>query len=233
MFHLRLLYPKFKIKFDWKFNKIYIYVSLPLVLASAAEFINLKIDTVLIGSLLNETSIGFYSAAYSVFMGATFIPLALTKVFFPNFVELIKTNRKEAFQLLNKYSLYFTLYSITIGFVFYFFSNTIIYILYNDDFYSSIKVLQSLSIALIAIVLNRLYNYTLIALKEDKYYLYITVFGSFINIISNLIFIPIYGIISASFTTFITELIIFLLAYIKINSLKKNTTYSHLLDINE
>ena len=158
-YEIKKIAPNFKVLFNLRFNKVYIYTSFPLVLASAAEFINLKVDTIFIGSMLNEVSAGYYSAAYSIFMGATFIPLALTKVFFPNFVGLYHHNKKSAFELLNNYSLYFIIYSLVIGFIFYFLSKFIILLIFGDNFNSSIEVLQLLSFALFAIILNRLYNY--------------------------------------------------------------------------
>jgi len=221
-YEIKNIAPNFKILFNLRFNKKYIYISFPLVLASAAEFINLKVDTIFIGSMLNEVSTGYYSAAYSIFMGAIFIPLAMIKVFFPNFISLFQHNKKAAFELLNKYSTYFIIYSLVIGLIFYFFSKFIILLIFGDDFNSSIEVLQLLSFALFAIVLNRLYNYVLIALKQDKYYFYITLIGTLFNVTLNFFLIPLYGIVSAALATFITELVVLLLAFIKINRIKKN-----------
>ena len=220
-YEIKKIAPNFKVLFNLRFNKVYIYTSFPLVLASAAEFINLKVDTIFIGSMLNEVSAGYYSAAYSIFMGATFIPLALTKVFFPNFVGLYHHNKKSAFELLNNYSLYFIIYSLVIGFIFYFFSKFFFLLIFGDNFNSSIEVLQLLSFALFAIILNRLYNYVLIALKQDRYYFYITLIGTLFNISLNFFLIPLYGIVSAALATFVTEFVVLLLAFMKINRMKK------------
>ena len=220
-YEIKKIIPNFKVVFNPRFNKKYILISFPLVLASAAEFINLKVDTIFIGSILDEVSTGYYSAAYSIFMGATFIPLAMIKVFFPNFVDLFQNNKKDAFDLLNKYKLYFIIYSLTIGLIFYFFSKTIILLIFGDEFNSSVEVLQLLSFALFAIILNRLYNYVLVALKQDKYYFKITLIGTLFNVSLNFFLIPLYGIVSAALATFITEFVVFLLAFIKINRIKK------------
>jgi len=218
-YEIKNLILNFNILFNFRFINKFIYVSFPLVFASAAEFISLKVDTIFIGSMLGEESAGHYSAAYSVFMGAIFIPLALTKVFFPNFVSLCQFDMKGAFKLLSRYRNYFLIYSLIIGLIFYFFANYIIMLIFGDGFSSSINILQFLSLALFSIILNRLYNYVLIALKEDRFYFYISFSGALVNVSLNFFLIPVYGIVGAAVSTIITELLVFILSISRVNKI--------------
>jgi O-antigen/teichoic acid export membrane protein len=217
---VKIIVPNFKILFNKRFNKTYILLSFPLVMASAAEFINLKIDTVFIGSMMNEISVGYYSASYNLLMAATLIPLALTKVYFPNFIDYYKDDKLKAFGLLKRYNFYFIVYSILVGIIFYFLAPYIINLIYGDEFNSSIEVLQYLSFALIVLTLNRLYNYTLLAMKQNSYYFNITFFGMCINLILNYILILKYGILGAVFTTIVTEFVVMALGIYKIKLIK-------------
>jgi len=217
---VKAIVPNFKILFNKRFNKTYILLSFPLVMASAAEFINLKIDTVFIGSMMSEIDVGYYSASYNLLMGAILVPLALTKVYFPNFIDFYKNDESKAFALLKNYSIYFIFYSILVGVIFYTLAPYFITIIYGDDFLASVDVLRYLSFALIVLVLNRLYNYTLLAMKQNNYYFKITVIGMCINLVLNYTLILKYGIIGAVFATIVTEMVVMGLGIYKIKKLK-------------
>ena len=217
---IKIIVPDFKIVFQKRFNKKYILLSLPLVMASAAEFVNLKIDTVFIANMMSETDVGYYSASYNLLMGATLVPLALTKVYFPNFIGYYTKDKAKAFMLFKQYNFYFMVYSFIMGIIFYFLASYIITVIYGKSFYNSIVVLQYLSFTLIVLVLNRLYNYTLLALKQNNYYFKITFFGMCINLILNYILILKYGILGAVFATIFTEMVVMSLGYYRIRKIK-------------
>jgi O-antigen/teichoic acid export membrane protein len=213
---VKVIVPSFKILFHKKFNITYILISFPLIMANAAEFISLKIDTVFIGAMMDEISVGYYSASYNLLMGAIFIPLALTKVYFPNFIKYYKNDKLKAFKLFKKYNLYFLIYSIFVGIIFYFLAPYIINFIYGAKFESSIEVLRYLSFAIIVLVMNRLYIYTLLAMKKNSYYFKITFFSMYVNLILNYILILKYGLLGAVVATIITEFLVMVLGYYKI-----------------
>jgi O-antigen/teichoic acid export membrane protein len=216
---IRKIYPDFNIRFDLRIIPKYIKVSIPLVFAAAAEFFNLKIDNVLISVLIDETSSGYYSASFNIYMAICLIPLAITKVYFPNFLEKFRRDKFLAFKFLSKIKNYFLIYCFLFGPILYFLSDFIIVKLYTDSFSDSIIVLKFLSVGLVPIILNRLYNYTLVALKQNSYYFKITAFGSLINISFNLLLIPEIGILGAAISTIFTELFILFGSYIKIKKM--------------
>ncbi|RLA07950.1 MAG: hypothetical protein DRQ51_04235 [Gammaproteobacteria bacterium] len=219
---VKIIIPNFKIIFNKRFNKTYILLSFPLVMASAAEFISLRIDTVFIGSMMDEISVGYYSASYNLLMGAILVPLALTKVYFPNFIDYYKEDKDKAFDLFTKYNIYFIGYSILVGITFYLLAEYFISFIYGDGFESSVKVLKYLSFALIVLALNRLYNYTLLAMKQNSYYFKITFIGMCLNLILNYILILEHGILGAVFATIFTEMVVMVLGIWKIRKLKNN-----------
>lgn len=220
LYQVRKLAVNFSIRLNLRFCKPYIVVAFPLVLASAAEFINLKIDTVFIGSLINEERVGIYSAAYNLFLAMTLIPLALTKVYFPNFIDYYQKNKSGAFALHKRYLMLFVVYSIIVGGSMYMVAPWVIDFLYGGKFIDSIEILQYLSGILFVIVLNRLYNYTLVALKQNKYYFKITFIGMLFNLTLNYVLILNYSLLGAVMATFITEFIILCLSVWKVETLK-------------
>ena len=214
------LLPRFGIRFDRKFNLRFILMSLPLVATGAAEFISLRVDVIFIANMLSREDVGFYSASYNIFLAASLIPLALTKIYFPNFVTRYSEDREKAFALFATYAKLFFLYSIAFGFVFYFFSNQIVGYIYGDKFSSSISLLELLSLALVMISLNRLCNCTLLAAKENSYYFRITLIGMLTNLILNYLLIGRIGAVGAVIATIATELIVLVLGISKIIKLR-------------
>ena len=150
------------------------------------------------------------------------MPLALTKVYFPNFIDLYKSDKDKAFNLFNKYNIYFIGYSFLVGITFYLLAEYFINFIYGDGFVSSVEVLRYLSFALIVLILNRLYNYTLLAMKQNSYYFKITFIGMCINLILNYILILEYGILGAVYATIFTEMVVMVLGIWKIRKLKSN-----------
>lgn len=72
----------------------------------------------------------------------------------------------------------------------------------------------------VIIVLNRLVNYTLVALKENRYYLRITLIGTIINILSNFYLIKYFDILGAAYSTLVTEALILFLGLHKLYKMK-------------
>ena len=111
-YEIRKFENSFRFQLNLKFSKTLIFLSFPLVLASTAEFINLKIDNIFISYILDEEAVGYYSASFNIFMALTLIPLGLTQVYFPNFIEAFKKSRNIAFSLFIKYLKLISIYSI-------------------------------------------------------------------------------------------------------------------------
>lgn len=218
--NIRALFPEFSVIFNKRFNKVFILTSMPLIFASAAEFINLRIDTVFLASILDQKAVGLYTAAFNVFIALTLIPLALNKVFFPNFIDHYIEDSKKAFKLFNQYTKYLALYSIIVSVVLLGFSDLVISILYGQRFETSGDLLMYLAFALPGVIINRHYKYSLLALRENAYYFKITAAGSFMNLGLNYFMISSYGIVGAVVATVITEVIVMAFGYRKLTQIQ-------------
>ena len=89
--------------------------------------------------------------------------------------------------------------------ILFFGSDLIIRILYTGKFAEAAPVLKILSFALIGLALNNLTGIILNGLGFFRKNMNVTLLGLIINVILNLIFIPMYGIAAAAIITVITE----------------------------
>ncbi len=205
---------KIKLKLNWKLQKKYIYLSFPVSIAALSEFLNLKIDTIMLGILSSNFELGLYSASYTIYLGLLMIPLSLTKVFNPIFIEKSIKDLKLASNLFYKFLLLYLLYSLLVIFLMRYSTSFIIEFAYGSKYLSASNILFYLLLALPFISINRLVNYSMIALGKQKLYMYYTVVGTLINFSINLYLIPIYGAFGAVIATIITEFFIFLIGSI-------------------
>lgn len=189
--------------------KIMIVTSAPLMLAAAAEFANLKISTLLLGYYYNETEVGLYSAAFSVLLVSVLVPLAVTKVLFPNFIQVFHSeSRLRAFEFLKLYAISFCLYGILVAVFLSLFSEFLINTIYGFGFERASVALGVLGIGVPFIVLNRLFNYILVAVQKDKNFFVINFIGLIVNLVLNVAFLPKHSIFGAAVATVITELFV-------------------------
>jgi O-antigen/teichoic acid export membrane protein len=183
-----------------------IIISLPLTLIAITEYLNLKIDNLLLSILDSESSVGFYAAAFQILMAFILLPLALIKVLFPNLVEVINKNSVSAItRILWIYTIGFLIYSFIVIIFIIFLGDFIIVLLYKEKFLASVGFLNYLIIGLPVIILNRLFNYVLVAMRKNNELLIITLAGVLVNIILNILLIPKYSIIGCIVATVVSE----------------------------
>jgi PST family polysaccharide transporter len=206
--YTRLVNIRFSVIPKYKLYRFYVLSSYPILGAALAELINLKIDTLMLGSMRGHDELGLYTASYTVYVGFTLISLSLTKVFSPVFIRLLTNDKIKARGLFIKFFCLNLLYSLIIIVFLVLFSNDIIHMLYGSQYKLSGNILMYLAFALPFINLNRLVNYSIIGAGGQKSYFNYTLIGSIINISINLWLIPIYGVIGAVIATSVTEAVV-------------------------
>jgi O-antigen/teichoic acid export membrane protein len=212
-----------KISADWKFWKPYIRESFPLMLAGTTETINLKIDTILMGSMRNDLDTGHYTAAYNFYLGIMILPYALLTSFFPTFTRTMNTSKEEGWQIFQKMFWVIGAVATLLGFIVSLISEEMIQLLYSSEgFAASVIPLKILCYGLPFVLLSRLCSYALLSLGKQTLVFYASAVGSVFNITANIILIPIYSGVGAAFTTIATEAII-LIFFMRIISKLRNS----------
>ena len=206
-------YPNY---FNLRLIKKLILVSLPLIFISFSEFVTLKFDQIILGIIRTEQEVGLYAAAVNIVLAYSLISLAVTQVFFPNYIQKLVRSSGEArkyFFLVVKVFLAFSLIMVVTTFIL---SDFIILTVYGKEFMPASEALIILSLSLFFITVNRLTSTAINAHGKYIYTLKITITGMVINLVLNFLFIPTYGFIGASVVTIISEGIVAILGYISV-----------------
>ena len=79
---------------DWKFNKTFatllLKTSFPLLLSSAAVVVYQRIDQVMISKMIDNTSLGYFSTAFSFISIGMFVPTIVIQTVSPILVKYRK-----------------------------------------------------------------------------------------------------------------------------------------------
>jgi|SRR3989344_2637990 len=194
--------------FKWKIRvhtmKNLIHDSWPLILSGLAIMMNLRIDQIMIGQMINSDALGVYSVAVTLSESWYFIPMIITGSIFPVMITLRDLDKKLYFKKLQRVYDIFTWFSIGIAIVITFLSNSVISLLYGPNYMGASTVLSIQIWAGVFVFFGVVSARYFVIENLTKISLYRPLIGMGINIILNFILIPKYGIIGASISTLIS-----------------------------
>ena len=108
-------------KWDSKIAARLLLDSWPLMFSYMSYLMYAKIDRIMIKEMLDEYSVGVYSAAYVIYEAPLFISLMLAKSIYPLLVQYYHDNKDKLFNFYTILSSYMTLLSYILVLFFYIF----------------------------------------------------------------------------------------------------------------
>jgi PST family polysaccharide transporter len=193
--------------FEWKIKTVTIKKlfkdSWPLILSSIAVMIYMKIDQVMIGSILGERDLGIYSAAVKISESWYFIPTIITGSVFPAIIKARKKSKDiyiKKMQLLYDFFTFFTIITATSIAVF---SSFIINVLYGPEYIEASTVLSLQIFSGIFVFMGVASSSHLVVDNAIKINFYRTFFSAILNVFLNLLLIPMFGIKGAAIASLI------------------------------
>ncbi|QQS35235.1 MAG: flippase [Ignavibacteriales bacterium] len=176
----------------------------PLILSGIVISVYMKIDQVMIRNMLDDKQTGFYAAAVKLSEAWYFIPMAICTSLFPAIVNAKQMSHELYINRLQK--LYDMLAAISIGIALpvTFLSTFIISILYGEKFLPAADVLTIYIWAGVAVFLGIASSQYLINENLTKLSFYRTFVGMVVNVILNLVLIPVYGIVGSAIATLVS-----------------------------
>lgn len=204
-----VLYRRFKLSFrHWRFSrplaKGILKESYPLVFAGLMVTINAKIDQVMLRSMASEAELGWYAIAVRLTEIWFFVPQILKVSFFPNLVYTKKIDHQYYLKQLQMLGSLLTLFSYSVIIFYLIFSSLIISILFGENYQPATNALLVLPFILPFISMNNIKNTYLIIGHRTHYKLIFSLSAALINILSNLILIPKYGMMGACYSSLLS-----------------------------
>ena len=181
---------------------------------SLASTIYVYSDITLITFFEGNKATGIYSISVKIYTIAKQLINAIISVAIPRAAVYWKDKDKTSYnQLLNKmiHAVFWFALPMTIGL--FALSNNAIRLIAGDSYIEGSTSLRILSVAIFFAVMSYLFVYlVLITIGMEKICFKVTLISAIINVLLNLIFIPILGINGAAITTLISELLVLFLS---------------------
>lgn len=200
---------KMRLQWDYSLAKALLKRSYHFIISAVAIMFYMQMDKVMIGKMLGEEPLGYYSAASTVANLWLFVPRALINSARPIVLEGKKikseNNESEYINRLKKLVFSIILLGLMVGLVFTVFGKVIVGVMYGKEYSPAISVLNILIWATCLAQLGSVNGIWIASEGYNKWLKYTTFFGAFVNLILNYVFIGRIGIIGAAIATLLAQ----------------------------
>ena len=203
--------------------------SIPIGLFSVMVSIMNNIDLSLIGILLTDFKYeaGIYNAAYKIVFLAIVPSIIIQNAFFP------QLSRAEGIEnrvnLFGKYSKAIHVIGAMTAYITYFYSDFLISTLLNSDYQGSIVLMKLFAFSIFIVFINVSLSSTLVAWKMEKLVVYATIYAVIMNILIDILLIPIYGAYGATIATILAEFTLLIALSINLFKVTRKIYFTNIL----
>ena len=196
-----------------------IFISaLPMGIGMIMVWVYDRIDVVIIQDFLGNANVAIYAVAYSLFkLPQSFANFLLTPLF-SEFSSIYMLKGYLPAKLVTNKVLILITFIVPIIFIVYYLSTFIIPFLYGDSYISSVPLLKLLIFCLPGLLLNNFTGTTLNSCRKERAVTISVFWAATVNIVLNIVLIPLIGLMGAVIASIITEYFTFMYQFIYIVS---------------
>ena len=209
------------LRFSWIRAKSLLRESWPLILSGIAIYVYSKIDQVMLGSMLEDTTeLGFYSVAVKLSEIFDFIPIIIAQSVLPKLAKVKSESNEIYYKYFQIYFDIMMLMWLVIALPVSLLSPYIIDTLYGQAYAAATPILSLYVWAQFGTNFGMARSNYLNVESKLQYSLYLSLSGAFINIALNFFLIPNFGAIGATIATIITYFIVIIVLNFVLNDLR-------------
>jgi len=196
------------VRFKWHHIKSLFVFAFWIFLTSGGALVFLQADTVLIGYFMENSDVGVYRVVLQFTMAATFTTYALRTTLWPKVsrwgksgeIHLVEKSLARAFS----YSLILAIPVLIGGILL---GDKLLYFFYGAEFSSGYKTLVLLLAVQVVNVFQFFFTMYLDALNYPKESFKVTAIAAAANIVLDILFIPLFGILGAAVATLLSMIL--------------------------
>ncbi|MFZ4648194.1 MAG: flippase [Patescibacteria group bacterium] len=194
--------------FDRSLAKEILKNSWPLMLASVAGFIYLRIDQIMVGAFMGNRAVGLYAVAVRLVEVWYFIPGIICGSLLPAIINAKKTSAILYKNRLRKFYILMTIIPVALAIPISFLAKPIVLTLFGSSFFESINILRIYIWSSIGVFLGMAANQYLMSENLVKTIFWLNFSAMVVNVGLNFIFIPSFGLLGAVIATLISCFVI-------------------------
>lgn len=195
-----------KLKFDYYTSKELLLQSYHLIISTMMAVLYSQMDRVMIGKMMTQTDVGFYTAAATICNMWVFIPQAFANSARPVIMELKDKDSNMYIRRLKQLMGFIFWIGALFSIVFTVMADFIIHVLYGDAYTMAKGPLIILIWSTVFSSLSYPRSIWMICENKQNYTKYILIWGVILNLILNYYGIKYLGIIGAAIATLFTEI---------------------------
>lgn len=202
----------FKLGFSMQIARQLFDKSKHYVLAGLAIALYTQMDKVMLGKMMGETEVGYYTAAMTIAMLWEFIPTAIINSSRVIILEK-KMHDEEGYQEKLKLLLFaISGMGIVVGIGVQIFGKLAVYILYGSEYMSAVLILKLLIWSTTFAMIGVARNIWSVAEDKNRYSKNYTICGGIFNLAFNALTIPIWGMTGAAIGTLLAQIVVALIS---------------------
>ncbi len=191
-------------RFEWSIASALLRDSWPLILSGLVISIYMKIDQVMIKSMMGNKAVGIYAAAVNISEAGYFIPVIISNSVFPAIVEAKAGNEPLYRQRLQRLYDLMTFLAVGLAAVVTIIGSPLVALLYGSAYLPAAKVLMVHIWASVFVFWGVANSKWFLAENLQVFSMVGAVTGAFLNIILNYPLINRFGVLGAAFSTVIS-----------------------------
>jgi O-antigen/teichoic acid export membrane protein len=194
---------------DAQLARTLMLASLPLMLNSLLNILFFRIDIQVLILMRDSSEVGAYGAAYKYIEAFALLPSTLVLALFPTLSRIATTDRAALQNILSKALQFMLIIAVGGAVCFSFYATPLIWVLGGDEYLPHAAVALAILIWFLPFsYVNAITQYVLIALDQQKWIAVAFAMATAFNLITNVIFVPTYGLTAAAVTTVLSELVL-------------------------
>jgi O-antigen/teichoic acid export membrane protein len=183
-------------------------VGTPVGLAGLLVLAYARIDQVIVFAQAGSEAAGYYGAAYRVLEQAHFVPVSVLTTLAPIMTALYVTDRARMLRTLTLAAEFLAIGSLGALAFTLVAAEPLMRLFFSDEFAPAAPALPVLAGAFVFICYGYLVGNMLLILRLQKRQIVVGVAGLVVNVVGNLILVPIYGFEGAAWMTLVTEVVV-------------------------
>lgn len=220
-----LLFIKGKTGFNKEYWSFSLKLSIPLIGNSLAGQVLSVSDRTMISSMVGKSAVGIYGTLYNVSSLSTIVWSSLNNSFVPYMFSNMET--KEGRNKIKKYVNYILIAYAIVALGLTLLAPEVVRVLATDEYYAAIYIMPPIAAGIFLNALGNLYSNILLYYKKTQCIMIATSVAAVVNVLLNLICIPIYGYQAAAYTTLVSYVIMAIIESIVVLYVEKNELNGH------
>lgn len=221
LFFLLVLQGK---SFKLPYCKYALPLALPMVFHYLSGTVMSVSDRIMIQKMCSNEEVSLYTLAYTCAMFVDIIRNSLNSAWDPWVFERLNNGKEN---IIQKYTQYYLIFFIIICIDLMLFAPEILLILGGSDYIEAKYVIPPVILSYIFCMIYSLYSCLERYAKQQKWFAIFTFICAVVNLILNIIFIPIFGYLAAAYTTLISYILSSVLHYRHTRSIGLSVIYNN------